>query len=66
MPVRRRNMKRRPSLESDELAWLEGDHSRNSGFVPFLDNETLIALWEAHGDHENLYWRPGMYAPLPK
>lgn len=65
MPVRRRNVKRRPVLELTEAAWLEGDR-QNAGFIPFLDDETLIALWEAHGDHENMHWRPGMYAPEPK
>lgn len=66
MPVRRRNIKRRTALEDTELAWLAGDRSRGCGFVPFLDDETLTELWEAHGDHENMHWCPGMYAPEPK
>ncbi|WP_453943172.1 hypothetical protein [Bradyrhizobium sp. USDA 372] len=58
-------MKRRPALEATEAAWLEGDRD-NAGFVPFLHDETLIALWEAYGDHVNMHWHPGMYAPEPK
>jgi hypothetical protein len=63
MPVRRRNDKRRNAISPNEAAWLEGNH--DCGFVEFKHHEELQTLWDAHGDHDSLFWKPGMSFPEP-
>jgi hypothetical protein len=61
MPVKRRTNKRRDAITDDEAAWLRGD--RESGFVEFKRPEELQKLWNSYGDHDELYWNPGMSRP---
>jgi hypothetical protein len=61
MPVKRRTNKRHAALTETEAAWLRGE--RESGFVEFKRPEELQKLWDSHGDHDELYWNPGMSWP---
>jgi hypothetical protein len=60
MPVRKRNVKRRGTLNADEQAWLGG---KDCGFVEFKPLDELKALWDTYGNPEAFEWRPGMDRP---
>lgn len=64
MPVRKRNMKRRSAINADQEAWLRGE--RHCGFIEFLPDDQLEALWEGHGNHDAFYWKRGMDRPVPR
>jgi hypothetical protein len=64
MPVRKRNLKRRGELDSDEEAWLNGESQ--CGFVQFMPWDTLEALWERYGDHDAFMWQRGMDRPIAR
>jgi hypothetical protein len=61
MPVRKRNLKRRGLVSADEEAWLRGEY--HCGFVEFMPDEKLEALWDAHGDKGAFEWQRGMDRP---
>jgi hypothetical protein len=64
MPVKRRSSKHRGAIKQYEAAWLEGD--RETGFLYSLNHDFVReALWNRAGDHESLYWEPGMDYPQP-
>lgn len=53
--------KRRAAVAGEEAAWLRGD--RDCGFVQFKRDEELQELWDRAGDHETMFWKPGMSRP---
>jgi hypothetical protein len=55
-------MKRRAALDADEEAWLRGDP--NCGFVQFMPDDKLEALWESHGNQKRFEWRIGLVRPM--
>jgi hypothetical protein len=63
MPKRRTN-KHRGAVNEYEAAWLEGD--QEIGFLYSL-NHTFVRqeLWDRAGDHDAMFWKPGMSYPLP-
>jgi hypothetical protein len=63
MAIKRRLEKRRGTVSEDEAAWLRGD--RDSGFIQFKPDEELQELWDRHGDHKTMYWKPGENHPTP-
>jgi hypothetical protein len=62
--AKRRTNKHRAPVKDFEAAWLEGD--RKAGFMYSL-HHTFVhqALWDRAGDHEAMYWQPGMRYPEP-
>lgn len=60
MPRKRRVDKRRSALSENEINWLEG---RPSGFVKFMDNDHLRALWDRYGDPTVVTWDGGDAPP---
>ncbi len=63
MPVRKRNLTRRAALSENARAWLDG---KPCGFFKYKPSDELAVLWEQYGDHEALFWEPGMSLPEPK
>jgi hypothetical protein len=61
MAIEKRLDKRRDAVSEHEEAWLRGD--RDCGFIQFKRDEELQELWDRHGDHETMYWEPGMSRP---
>jgi hypothetical protein len=53
--------KRRSAISENEAAWLRGDY--HCGFIGFKRDEELQELWYRHGNHEALFWEPGMSRP---
>jgi hypothetical protein len=64
MPRKRRASKHRGALNQYESAWLEGDR-KVGGFIQFKADEELQELWDRAGDHQTMYWQPGMSFPVP-
>jgi hypothetical protein len=62
MAVKRRRSKHRAGLSADQLAWLAGD--RNCGFIEFLPDAQLRALWDEYGDKEKMVWQEGDTRPV--
>jgi hypothetical protein len=54
----------RSGLDEDEAIWVSGVDDKRS-FVPFMPNEHLQHLWDQFGDHDAMYWQPGMLFPMP-
>ena len=64
MPVKRRSSKHRGAINQYKSAWLEGD--REVGFLYSLNHDHVRqALWDRAGDHEAMFWEPGMDYPEP-
>lgn len=63
MPVRKRNLSRRTSLDPAAQAWLRGE---KSGFFEFKPHEELATLWEEHGDASAMFYRCGMSHPISR
>jgi hypothetical protein len=63
MAIKKRLDKRRGAVSDDEAAWLRGDY--HCGFIQFKHDEELQELWDRHGDHEAMFWNPGMHRPEP-
>src|ERR1700687_6172945 len=63
MPIRKRNITRRASLDSNAQAWLDG-RCRESGFYQFKPDAELEALWAEHGDTDTMFWRRDMSLPI--
>lgn len=49
MPRKRRVSKRRSDLTEEQVAWLRGDY-RNAGFINYVGDEALSALWNQYCD----------------
>jgi hypothetical protein len=64
MPVRKRNLKKRGLLNTDEEAWLRGEF--HCGFIEFLPDDQLQEVWDRYGDHTNYFWEPGMDRPVAR
>ena len=64
MAIKRRRSKHRAGLSADQLAWLAG--SQDCGFIQFQMDQQLRALWDEHGDKENMVWNEGMYLPVTR
>jgi hypothetical protein len=62
MPIRKRNLSRRSSLDSNAQAWLRGDES---GFFMFKPIEELETLWNEYGD-ESMFWRRILAHPISR
>jgi hypothetical protein len=62
---KRRTSKHRGAVKDFEAAWLEGDNK--AGFMYSL-HHTFVhqELWDRAGDHETMFWEPGMRYPEPK
>jgi hypothetical protein len=61
MPVRRRADKRRAEVTDEHEAWLNSD-DRAAGFVQYVPDDELAALWAAHADRivaEHVIIHPG-------
>jgi hypothetical protein len=61
MPVRKRNLSRRASLDFNALAWLNGEPC---GFFEFKHDDELAAIWQEHGDENTMFWRRDMSLPI--
>jgi hypothetical protein len=61
MAIKKRLDKRRGAVDDDEAAWLRAD--RDCGFVQFKHWPDLQELWDCAGDHDTMFWKPGMYFP---
>jgi hypothetical protein len=65
MPLKRRNSKHRGAINQYEAAWLDGN--REVGFLYSRNHDHVLqALWDRCGDHETMFWEPGMRYPEPK
>jgi len=63
MARKRRNSKHREPIDDQDRAWLRGE---DSGFTEFLPQEQLRALWDEYGDKENLTWTEGYFVPVAR
>ena len=64
MAVKRRRSKRRPPLDADQRAWLQGES--DSGFIQFQSDDQLRALWDEYGDKEMFKWTEGDARPMAR
>ena len=64
MPRKYRTSKKRAALNEYESAWLQAD--KHGWLVGLNHDDTLQALWDRAGNHDTMYWEPGMHFPEPK
>jgi hypothetical protein len=64
MATKRRRSKHRAPLHPQDEAWLSGED--DSGFVEFLPQEKLRALWDEYGDKELFEWTEGDARPAAR
>jgi hypothetical protein len=61
MAIKKRSDKRRAAISEHEAAWLRGDY--HCGFIGFKQDDELQEFWDRCGDHETMFWKPGMHRP---